>query len=69
MKQRVKNQQIKRKTCSVSFVKVFKFQGNKFKIFPKMFQEKIKMLLGKPTSHDDHYIINMGGERPKIGGN
>ena len=27
------------------------------------------MLLGKPTSHDDHYMINMGGERPKIGGN
>ena len=32
-KQRVKNELIKRKqTCSVSFVKVFKFQENKFKI-------------------------------------
>ena len=33
MKQRVKHEQIKRKlTCSVYFVKVFKFQENKFKI-------------------------------------
>ena len=37
-KQRVKNEQIKRKqTCSVCFVKVFKFQENKFKIDQKNF--------------------------------
>ena len=33
LKQRVKTEQIKRKqTCSVCFVKLFKFQENKFKI-------------------------------------
>ena len=37
-KQRVKNEQKKRKqTCSVSFVKVFEFQDNKFKIVQKKF--------------------------------
>ena len=36
----VKYEQIKRKqTCSLSFVKVFKFQENKFKIFQKNFLE------------------------------
>ena len=41
-KQCVKSGQIKRKqTCSVSFVKVFKFQENKFIIFQKNFQEII----------------------------
>ena len=38
MKQRVKNEQLKRKqTCFVRFVKVFKFQDNKFKIAQKNF--------------------------------
>ena len=38
----VKNEQIKRKqTCSLSFVKVFKFQENKFKIVQKNFLEII----------------------------
>ena len=37
-KQRVKIEQIKRKqTCSVSFVKVFQFQENKFMIVQKNF--------------------------------
>ena len=27
------------------------------------------LFIGKPTSHNDHYIINMGRQRPKIGGN
>ena len=37
-KQQVTNEQIKRKqNCSVSFVKVFKFQDNKFKIVQKNF--------------------------------
>ena len=25
--------------------------------------------LGKATGHNDHYMANMGGQRPKIGGN
>ena len=28
-----------------------------------------KRFLGKVTGHNDHYMINMGGQRPKIGGN
>ena len=37
-KQQIKNEQIKRKqTCSFGFVKVFKFQENKFKIVQKNF--------------------------------
>ena len=24
--------------------------------------------LGKATGHNDHYMINMGSQRPKIGG-
>ena len=27
---------------------------------------KNKIFLGKPTSHDDHYIINMGSQRLKL---
>ena len=72
LKQQVKNEQIKRKqTCSLCFVKVFKFQENKFKVVQKNFQEIIiiKIFLGKATSHNDHYMINMDGQRPKIGGN
>ena len=38
MKQRVKNEKIKRKqTCSACFVKLFKFRENKFKIIQKNF--------------------------------
>ena len=41
-KQRIKNEQIKRKqTCSVSFVTVFEFQDNKFKIVQNNFLEII----------------------------
>ena len=41
-KQQAKNEHIKRKqTCSRSFVKVFKFQVNKFKIVQKNFYEII----------------------------
>ena len=69
-RQPVKNEQIKRKqTCSEIFVKVFKSQDNKFKIVQNNFQEIILKFLGKPTGHGDHYMINMGGQRPKIGGN
>ena len=28
-----------------------------------------KRFLGKATSHSDHYMINMGGQRSKIGSN
>ena len=28
-----------------------------------------KGFLGKANSHNDQYMINMGGQRPKIGGN
>ena len=28
-----------------------------------------KRFLGKTTSHNNHYMINMGGQRPKIGSN
>ena len=38
LKQQVKNEQVKRKqTCSVCFVKVFKFLQNKFKVIQKNF--------------------------------
>ena len=40
--QHVKSEQIKRKqTCSVCFVRMFKFQENKFKIIQKNLQEII----------------------------
>ena len=28
-----------------------------------------KRFLGKVTSHNDHYMINIGGQRPNIGSN
>ena len=68
------NEQIKRKqACSLCFVNMLKFQEIKFKIVQKNFQEiKIlmkKRFIGKATGHNDHYMINMGGQRPKIGDN
>ena len=68
------NEQIKRKqACSFCFVNMLKFQEIKFKIVQKNFQEiKIlmkKRFIGKATGHNDHYMINIGGQRPKIGGN
>ena len=74
-KQKVKNEQIKRKqTCFLYFVNVFKFQEKKFKIVQKNFKE-IKIILikkrfpEKATSHNDHYTINMGGQSLKIDSN
>ena len=67
-KQQVKNEQIKRKqTSPVSFVKVFKFQDNMFKIVQKNFQAIIVKKISWKTHHchNDHYTINMGGQRPK----
>ena len=40
------------------------FLGNKNNI-----NKKKKRFLGKATSHNDHYIINMSSQRPKIGSN
>ena len=74
-KQQVKNEQIERKqSCYLCFVNVFKFQENKFKDHSKEFlgnKNNInkKRFLGKATSHSDHYMINMDGQRLKIGGN
>ena len=31
--------------------------------------ENKKRFLGKATVYNDHYIINMGGQMPKIGSN
>ena len=65
----------RKQSCSLCFVNVFKFQENKFKMVQKNFWEiKIVLIkerfLGKATGRNDHYyMINMGGQRPKIGGN
>ena len=48
-----------KKTILISFKK---FIGNKNNI-------NKKRSLGKATSHNDHRMINMGGQRPKIGCN
>ena len=74
-KQQVKNEQIRKKqTCFLCFINVFKFQENKLKIVLKNFQEikiilKKYIFLGKATRHNDHYMINMGGQRLKTTGN
>ena len=36
MKQRVKNEQIRKQTCSVCFVKVFKFQKTSSRLFKRV---------------------------------
>ena len=36
-----------------------------FKRFIKIY----KRFLGKATGHNDHYMINMGSQRPMIDGN
>ena len=28
-----------------------------------------EIFLGKATGHNDHYMMNIGGQRPKSGGN
>ena len=79
-KQRVKTEQIKRnQTCFLCFANVFQFQENKFKIVQKnfckikrIFKRFIKIykrFLGKATGHNDHYMINMGSQRPMIDSN
>ena len=49
---------ISKKTSSKSFKKISSKNIKKKKGF-----------LGKATGHNDHYMINMGGKRPKNGGN
>ena len=57
--------------CSLRFVNKFKFQENKFKIVQKKCWKKNikKGSPGKATGHNDHYMINVGDQRQKIGGN
>ena len=56
------------------------FSGNigKFLIIPVLKNSCVRLLLkiiikkrflGKATGYNDHYMINMGGQRPKTGGN
>ena len=45
MKQRIKIEQIKGKTFHVCFVKVIKFQENRFKIIQNNFQEMIIIII------------------------
>ena len=72
-KQQVKNELIKRKqTYYLCNVNVFKFRESKFKIIQNNFQEIKRILiknrfLGKATSDNDHYIINISIQEPKIG--
>ena len=74
-KQQVKNELIKRKqTYYLCNVNVFKFRESKFKIIQNNFQEIKRILIknrfpGKATSDNDHYIINISIQGPKIGSN
>ena len=60
MKQWVKSEQLKKKTDSICFVNMFKFQEKQFQDCSKEFlgnKNNInkKRFLGKATSHNDHY--------------
>ena len=62
---------IRKQTCSLCFVDVCKFQ-EKFKIVQKNLQEMKIIFLKrfvKAIGHNDHYMINTGGQSPKIGSN
>ena len=50
-------------------LKVFKLQDKKFKIVQKNFQEIIIKISWKTIVHNDHYMKNMGCQRPKVGRN
>ena len=74
MKQQIKNEQIKRKqTCSLYVVNVLKFQEKVQDPSKNFLEIKIKLIkkifLGEATGHNDNYMINLGVQRPKIGGN
>ena len=74
MKQWVKNEQLKKKTDSICFVNMFKFQEKQFQDCSKEFlgnKNNInkKRFLGKATGHNDHNMINMSSQKPKAGSN
>ena len=65
-----KNEQIKKKqTSSLFFVNVLKVQDRLKKILRNKNDINKKRSLRKSTRHNDHYMINIGGQMPKIGGN
>ena len=65
-----KNEQIKKKqTSSLFFVNVLKVQDRLKKILRNKDDINKKRSLRKSTRHNDHYMINIGGQMPKIGGN
>ena len=65
-----KNEQIKKKqTSSLFFVNVLKVQDRLKKILRNKNDINKKRSLRKSTPHNDHYMINIGGQMPKIGGN
>ena len=45
-------------TCFEEYLRTAAFENNNEKSF-----------LGKATGHNDHYMINIGDQRPNIGGN
>ena len=65
-----KNEQIKKKqTSSLFFVNVLKVKDRLKKILRNKNDINEKRSLRKSTRHNDHYMINIGGQMPKIGGN
>ena len=65
-----KNEQIKKKqTSSLFFVNVLKVQDRLKKILRNKNDINKKRSLRKSTRHNDHYMINIGAQMPKIGGN
>ena len=46
-----------------------KTSSRSFKIGSLGSKNNKKRFLGKATSHNDHYLINMGGQKSKTGGN
>ena len=64
-----KNEQIKKKqTSSLCFVNVFNVQG-RLREFLRNKNINKKRFLRKATRHNGHYMINMGSQMPKTGGN
>ena len=59
----------KKQICSLCFVNKFKFQQVQDRSKKMLGKKNIKKRSGKATGHNDHYMINMGGQRQKIGGN
>ena len=65
-----KNEHIKREqTYSLCFVNVLKVQNRSKEFVNKNDINKKKRFLQKATRQNDHYMINMGDQMPKNGGN